>query len=108
VRAAQLQQERDALLRKLRHDALAPGEYFADASRVVQLKTALKQTNVEPATVDAETAARVFALDAERSERMRRLFATSDEFRYSGVRNGEHALSGDGQRETLELIESLP
>jgi hypothetical protein len=108
VRAAQLQQERDALLRKLRHDALAPREYFADASRVVQLKTALKQTNVEPATVDAETAARVFALDAERSERMRRLFATSDEFRYSGVANGQHALSGDGRRETLELIESLP
>src|SRR5436190_3730945 len=108
VRAAQLQQERDALLPKLRHDALAPGEDFADASRVVQVKTALKETNVEPATVDAETAARVFALDAERSERMRRLFATSDEFRYSGVANGQHALSGDGQRETLELIESLP
>src|SRR5205807_3263072 len=108
LRAAQLQHERDALLRKLRHGALAPGEYFADASRLVQLKTALKQTNIEPATVDAETAARVFALDAERSERMRRLLATSDEFRYSGAGNGEGALSSHGQRETLELIESLP
>jgi hypothetical protein len=107
LRAAQLQHERDQLLRRLRRDQLAPREYFSDASRVVQLKTALKQTNIEPATVDAETAARVFALNAEQSERMRRLFATSDEFRYSGAGNGESPLSSDGQRETLELIESL-
>jgi len=107
LRAAQLQQERDELLRKLRRDQLAPREYFSDASRVVQLKAALKQTNIEPATVDAETAARVFELNAEQSERMRRLFATSDEFRYSGAGNGESALSSDGRRETLELIESL-
>jgi hypothetical protein len=73
----------------------------------VQLKAALKQMNIEPATVDAETAARVFDLNAEQSERMRRLFATSDELRYSGAGNGESALSTDGQRETLELIESL-
>ncbi len=107
LRAAQLQHERDELLRKLRRDQLAPREYFSDASRVVQLKAALKQMNIEPATVDAETAARVFDLNAEQSERMRRLFATSDEFRYSGAGNGEGRLSGDGQRETLELIESL-
>jgi hypothetical protein len=107
LRAAQLQHERDELLRKLRRDQLAPREYFSDASRVVQLKAALKQMNIEPATVDAETAARVFDLNAEQSEQMRRLFATSDEFRYSGAGNGESALSTDGQRETLELIESL-
>src|SRR3989440_1378521 len=107
LRAAQLQHERDELLRKLRRDQLAPREYFSDASRLVQLKTTLKQTNIEPGTVDAETAARVFDLNAEQSERMRRLFATSDEFRYSGAGNGESALSSDGRRETLELIESL-
>jgi hypothetical protein len=107
LRAAKLHHERDELLRKLRRDQLAPREYFSDASRVVQLKTALKQTNLEPATVDAETAARVFDLDAEQSERMRRLFATSDEFRYSGAGNGESALSSNGRREALELIESL-
>jgi hypothetical protein len=107
LRAAQLQHERDELLRKLRRDQLAPREYFSDASRVVQLKAALKQLNIEPATVDAETAARVFDLNAEQSERMRRLFATSDEFRYSGAGNGEGRLAADGQRETLELIESL-
>src|SRR6266576_4081566 len=64
LRAARLQHERDELLRKLRRDQLAPREYFSDASRVVQLKAALKQMNIEPGTVDAETAARVFDLNA--------------------------------------------
>ncbi len=107
LRAAQLQHEKDELLRKLRREQLAPREYFSDASRVVQLKTALKQNNIEPATVDAEMAARVFALDSEQSARMRRLFAKSDELRYSGVGNGDGALSSDGRREALQLIESL-
>src|SRR6267143_3134904 len=104
IRAAQFQRETDELLRKLRHDRLPPPEYFSDASRVVQLKTALKQ-NIEPGVVDAETATRVFALDEERSERMRRLFAISDELRYSGKANG--SVSPERRREALELIESL-
>jgi len=104
IRAAQFQRETDELLRKLRHDRLPPPEYFSDASRVVQLKTALKQ-NIEPGVVDAETATRVFDLDEERSERMRRLFAISDELRYSGKANG--SVSPERRREALELIESL-
>ncbi len=106
LRAAQLQHEKDELLRKLRRNQLGPRDYFSDASRVVQLKTALKENNIEPATVDAETAARVFALNSEQSERMRRLFAKSDELRYSGG-GGDGALTSDGRREALELIESL-
>ncbi|PYL02202.1 MAG: hypothetical protein DME32_07155, partial [Verrucomicrobia bacterium] len=106
LRAAQLQHEKDELLRKLRRNRLAPRDYFSDASRVVQLKTALKENNIEPATVDAETAARVFALNPEQSERMRRLFAKSDELRYSGG-GGDGALTSNGRREALELIESL-
>jgi hypothetical protein len=106
LRAAQLQHEKDELLRKLRRKQLAPRDYFSDASRVVQLKTALKENNIEPATVDAETAARVFGLDPEQSERMRRLFAKNDELRYSGV-GGDGALTSDGRHEALELIESL-
>ncbi|PYL49512.1 MAG: hypothetical protein DMF40_02020, partial [Verrucomicrobia bacterium] len=107
LRAARLQHEKDELLRKLRRNRLAPRDYFSDASRVVQLKTALKENNIEPATVDAETAARVFSLDPEQSERMRRLFAKSDELRYSGGGSGDGALMSNGRREALELIESL-
>lgn len=107
LRAARLQHEKDELLRKLRRDRLAPRDYFSDASRVVQLKTALKENNIEPATVDAETVARVFSLDPEQSERMRRLFAKSDELRYSGGGGGDGALTSNGRREALELIESL-
>jgi hypothetical protein len=106
LRAAQLQREKDELLRKLRRNQLAPRDYFSDASRVAQLKTALKENNIEPATVDAETVARVFSLDPEQSERMRRLFAKSDELRYSGG-GGDGALTSDGRREALALIENL-
>jgi hypothetical protein len=106
LRAARLQHEKDELLRKLRRNRLPPRDYFSDASRVVQLKTALKENSIEPATVDAETAVRVFALDPEQSERMRRLFARSDELRYSGG-GGDGALTSNGQREALALIESL-
>jgi len=106
LRAAQLHHEKDELLRRLRRKQLAPRDYFSDASRVVQLKTALRENNIEPATVDAETAARVFALNPEQSERMRRLFAKSDELRYSGS-GGDGSLTSDGRRDALELVESL-
>src|SRR5207249_11219617 len=108
LRAAQLQQERDELLRKLRSEQLAPREYVSDASRVVQLKAALKQMNIEPATVDAETAARVLDLNAEQSERMRRLFATSDEFRYSGASNGRSEEHTSELQSRFEPISRLP
>jgi len=104
LRLAALRRESDELLRKLRRDDLSPREYFSDASRVVQLKTALKE-NVEPATVDAESAARAFALDDERREQLQRLFATSDELRYSGSVNG--SVAPEKRREALALVESL-
>ncbi len=104
LQAAGWQRESAELLRKLRRDELSPQQYFSDASRVVQLKTALKE-NIDPASVDAESAGRAFALDEERSEKLRQLFATSDEVRYSGASNG--AISRDGREETLMLIESL-
>jgi hypothetical protein len=104
IQAEKWQRESDDLVRKLRRIDVGPREYFADASRIVQLKTALKQ-NVEPATVDAELAARAFALDEEQSDRLRRLFKTNDELRYSGSANG--SVSQDRRREALELIEVL-
>ena len=79
-------------------------QYFFEASRVVQLKAALK-ANVEPSTVDAESASRTFALDEEHRDQLRRLFATNDELRYSGSVNG--SVSSEQREQALRLIESL-
>jgi hypothetical protein len=104
LRAGALRRETDELMRKLRRDELPPQQYFTDASRVVQLKAALKQ-NLEPSIVDSESAASVFDLDEARHEQLRRLFATADELRYSGSGNG--SVSPEKRREALDLIESL-
>ena len=105
-RVARLQQEAAELQRSLRANGSSPQEYLANASRAVQLKTALAK-NVEPNAVDAELAAAAFRLDEAQSNRLRELFAQSDELRYSGGRNGGHAISAESRREIVALIENL-
>ncbi|MEP6698298.1 MAG: BatD family protein [Verrucomicrobiota bacterium] len=101
-----LQQEAMELQRSLRRDDVAPQEYFSRASRAVQLKTALAK-NLEPSAVDAEVAAAVFRADDNTRERLRHLFARSDEVRYSGGPNGGSAVSPETRNEVLDLIENL-
>lgn len=105
-RLARLQQESAEVQRRLRRDDAAPHEYVADASRAVQLKTALAR-KIDPNAVDADTAASAFRLDDEQRMRLRRLFQESDEMRYSGGRNGGHPISPEKRREILELVENL-
>ncbi|CAA9216216.1 MAG: hypothetical protein AVDCRST_MAG42-328 [uncultured Chthoniobacterales bacterium] len=105
-RTADLQHQAAELERRLRANGAAPREYLADASRTVQLKTALAK-NVDPNLVDAETAATAFRLDEQQSAQLRQLFEQSDELRYSGSRNGGHTISPENQREILELVENL-
>lgn len=106
-RIASLQHEAGELMRQLRRDDGSPQEYFAHASRAVQVKTALASPNrgIDPNVVDAETAAATFGLDENSRARLRRLFERSDEVRYSGTRNGD--ISPESRQETLDLIESL-
>ncbi len=108
-RRAAWEQETAELQRKLRHANDPPDKYFAEALRVVQLKTALasRGRRIEPNTVDAETAVAAFDLPEEKSDRMRELFRRSDELRYSGRANGNRAVAEETQREVLELIDSL-
>jgi hypothetical protein len=68
-----LQHEAAALQRSLRREDVSPEEYFSRASRAVQLKTALLQ-NVDPNSVDADTAAAAFRIDEATRLRLRRLF----------------------------------
>ena len=108
-RRALWEQETADLQRKLRQANDPPDKYFAEALRVVQLKTALASSDrkVEPNGVDAELAVAAFDLPAEKRDRMRELFRRSDELRYSGQANGNGVVAKETQREVLELIDSL-
>lgn len=108
-RIAAWEHETADLQRKLRQADDPPDQYFAGALRVVQLKTALSSRSgeIEPNTVDAETAAATFGLPDEQRTRVRELFRRSDELRYSGRPNGNTTVAEETRREVLELIESL-
>jgi hypothetical protein len=109
LRRAAWEQETAELQRKLRYANDPPDKYFAEALRVVQLKTALASAGrrIEPNTVDAEMAVAAFDLPAEQGNRMRELFRRSDELRYSGRPNGNGNVADQTRREVLELVESL-
>jgi BatD DUF11 like domain len=108
-RVAALQHEAAELMHKLRRRAASPREYYAEASRVVRVKTALASGGgeVDPNVVDAETAADTFKLNSDSRDQLRRLFEQSDEWQYSGAHNGPATISPENRREVLELIENL-
>jgi hypothetical protein len=108
-RIAALQHEAAELMHKLRRNAASPREYYAEASRVVRVKTALASGGgeIDPNVVDAETAADTFKLNSDSRDQLRRLFEQSDEWQYSGAHNGPATISPENRREVLELIENL-
>lgn len=109
-RRAAWENETAELQRKLRRGEDPADRYFAEAMRLVQLKTALLASpngGVEPNTVDAETAVAAFDLPEEKQLQMRELFRRSDELRYSGRPNGNGIVAEQTRRDLLELIESL-
>jgi hypothetical protein len=108
-RIAALQHEAAGLMHKLRRNAVSPREYYAEASRVIRLKTALASGSggINPNVVDAETAADTFKLNTDSRDQLRRLFEQSDEWQYSGAHNGPATISPENRREVLELIENL-
>lgn len=106
-RASSLREEIAQLQRKLRLGDLPPDQYVADATRAIQLKTALT-TNVHPDAVDPGTAANAFRADDLTRSRIERLFQQRDELRYSGsAQNGARRRSKDSEREFQELVETL-
>ncbi len=108
-RVAALRHEATDLMHKLHRNDVSPGEYYAEASRVVRLKAALASGNrrIDPNMVDVETAAETFKLNSDSRDRLRRLFEQSDEWQYSGAHNGPGRVSPENRREVLELIENL-
>jgi hypothetical protein len=105
-RVAALHHEAAELMRRLRRGDASPYQYYLDASRAVQVKTALVK-NVEPNVVDVEMAGATFQLDENSRRQLDRLFSRSDELRYSGTDNGGEKLSPENRREVLELMEQL-
>ncbi|MGI8956001.1 MAG: BatD family protein [Chthoniobacterales bacterium] len=105
-RIAAWEDESAELERKLRRAGDPPDQYYAEALRVVQLKTALAR-RIEPNTVDAETAVAAFDLPDDQRDRVRELFRRSDEVRYSGSPNGNRTVAEETRREVLELINRL-
>lgn len=108
-RIAALQHEAAELMRKLHRGDASPREYYAEASRVVRVKAALASGNhqIDPNTVDVDTAAETFRLNGDSRERLRRLFEQCDELQYSGAHNGSEKLSPESRRDVLEFIETL-
>ena len=105
-RRADLQHEAAEVQRRLRRADAPSQEYYAEAARAVQLKTALAK-NVNPNTVDAVTAAAAFHLDDAMRSQLETLFKQKDELRYSGGADGEDMVSPNERKEVLELIENL-
>ncbi|MEO8045609.1 MAG: hypothetical protein ABI674_11960, partial [Spartobacteria bacterium] len=105
-RRAAWESESAELERKLRRAGDPPDQYYAEALRVVQLKTALAR-RIEPNTVDAETAVAAFDLPDDQRDRVRELFRRSDEVRYSGRPNGNSTVTDETRREVLDLINRL-
>src|SRR5213075_963507 len=108
-RVAGLQHEATDLMHKLHRNDVSPREYYAEASRVVRVKTALASSNrpIDPNMVYVDTAAEAFKLNSDSRDRLRRLFEQSDEWQYSGAHNGPGRVSPESRREVLELIENL-
>ena len=104
--AAVREREMTRLLRELRRGDVSPQVYFSQAARVVQLKTAVAK-NINPNTVDAETAAQTFLLEDEKRTKLRALFERSDELQFSGSGNGSSKVSNGEREEVLRLVESL-
>jgi hypothetical protein len=108
-RIAALQHEAAELMRKLHRGDASPREYYAEASRVVRVKAALasRSRQIDPNTVDVDTAADTFRLNRDSRERLRRLFEQCDEWQYSGAHNGSEKISPEIRRDVLEFIETL-
>ena len=96
------------LLRELRRGDVSPQIYFSQATRVVQLKTAVAK-NISPNAVDAETAAKAFDLGEGEQTQLRKLFERKDELSFSGSTSGNGAtkISSAEREEVLRLVESL-
>jgi hypothetical protein len=106
VRTAALQREVDALRRKLRRSDLRPADFYADASRAIQIKSALLSGS-DPERIDAAAATKVLGVDESGQEQISTIFEHRDELRYSGSANGFDSLPEDERKRLVKFVEEL-
>jgi hypothetical protein len=102
----ELQNEAALLQRSVQRTDQTPDQYYADATRIVQIKTALHR-RIEPASVDADAASTIFNLDESERVRLRELFHRNDEVRYSGSANGNRTVPEQTRHEITALLNRL-
>ena len=106
IRIAELQREADALRRKLRRHDSNPAEFYADASRVIQIRSALL-SGTDPERIDAAAATNALRADENAQTQIRAIFERRDEVRYSGSPNGFDSLQQDERERLVEFVEEL-
>ena len=106
VRTAALQREADELRRKLRRKDSRPADFYADASRAIQVRSALL-SGTDPERIDVAEATRVLRADEQARAQIRTIFERRDELRYSGSANGFDSLPQDERERLVEFVEEL-
>jgi hypothetical protein len=106
VRTAALQREADALRRKLRRSDSRPADFYANASRVIQIRSALL-SGTDPDRIDAAAATKALRVDENAQAQIRTIFERRDELRYSGSANGFDSLPQDEREQLVEFVEEL-
>ncbi len=106
VRTAALQREVEALRRKLRRRDSRPADFYADASRAIQIQSALLSGS-DPERIDAAAATKVLDVDESAREQISTIFEHRDELRYSGSANGFDSLPQDERERLAKFVEDL-
>ncbi len=105
-RMAAWQRELGNLRKRLRNGREKPAEFFADASRILQIRTALLSGS-DPNTVSATEAGKVLQTDDQTRARIHEIFDRRDEFRYSGSSNSGASLGAGDREHFAQLVEDL-
>ena len=106
VRTAALQREADELRRKLRRSDSRPADFYADASRAIQIKSALL-SGTDPERIDVAAATKALRADEQTQAQIRAIFERRDEMRYSGSTNGFDSLPENEREHLVEFVEDL-
>ena len=103
---AALQQEKDAVWRRLRGSDLGYVDFFDSAARLAQLETALK-TGRPVASIDATTVCSVGQLDEQAAGTIEEIFSARAEVHYAGGGGGGGQVSAAERERVIGALKQL-